>query len=128
MRSKETSFSKLNVDEACTHLRIWHCKFKSLSDPARLSNLEELVIAGFPDSAFDFAQGLKKLRLLRIVHLPKVSDLTGLEPFTSLRTLSLETCKKLKSAQFTKYAESEVSRFYSATGVANERVPASSFD
>ena len=70
---------------------VWHCKYKSLKPLAALRNLEELVIATFPDESFDFVGRFEKLRFLHILHMPKVSDLEPLASLTQLETLSLST-------------------------------------
>lgn len=71
--------------------KIWHCKYKSLAPIAELKNLEELLIATFPDNSFEFFRGLTKLRYLSILHMPKITSLSGLQNLTSLEVLSLST-------------------------------------
>jgi hypothetical protein len=71
-------------------LRIWHCGYSSLAALAHLPELRVLVIATFPDAAFDMLTELRELRYLRVMHLPKVTDLSPLSGLR-LETLSLET-------------------------------------
>lgn len=56
-----------------------------------LHNLEELVIAGFPDASLDMLGEMRNLRYLRIVHLPQVRSLAPLAALSSLRSVSLAT-------------------------------------
>lgn len=70
--------------------RIWHCRYRSLADVGKLQNLEELVIATFSDSVEIFVD-LRKLRYLRILHMPKVTNLEGIRHLNNLEVLSLST-------------------------------------
>jgi len=72
-------------------LRIWHCSYETLEPVQYLENLRVLTIGTFPDSRLDFFAKLRRLEYLRIVHLPKVIDLSPLSELTSLHSLSLET-------------------------------------
>lgn len=72
-------------------LRIWHCKYKSLRMLESLENLEELVIAGFPDGSLEMLIPLSGLRYLSILHMPKVSNLQALAGLSKLGSLSLST-------------------------------------
>lgn len=91
MRDDRKEFPKEDDVENCTHLRVWHCKFKSLKPIALFSNIEELVIGTFPDSNFEFLCDLKKLKYLRVLHFPKIKTLDGLEFLSKLQILSLAT-------------------------------------
>jgi hypothetical protein len=72
-------------------LRIWHCRYKSLEAVSEFGNLEELVVASFPEDSFGILRSLRKLRLVSIVHLPKVSELTALSELPGVESLSLAT-------------------------------------
>jgi hypothetical protein len=91
MRDAASSFPKIENESNIRSLRIWHCKYKSLRDVAKLESLEELVIATFPDDTLDFLLSLRRLRFLGILHMPKVTTLAGLENLAALETLSLAT-------------------------------------
>src|SRR4051812_13295548 len=91
MRDSSTDFPGLENPGQIRSLRIWHCKYKSLRQLSSCPNLEELVIATFPDSSLDVISSLRNLRYLSIVHLPKVSDLTPLAQLAKLESLSLST-------------------------------------
>lgn len=71
--------------------KIWHCKYKSLAPLGELLNLEELMIATFPDASFEFLEKLKNLRFLSIVHMPKIIDIAPLAKLSKLTSLSLST-------------------------------------
>ncbi len=91
MREPATVFPKLERQDEIRALRIWHCKYKSLKAVAELQNLEELVIASYPDKSLEIFQPLRKLRFLSILHMPKVSELAVLSRFVSMESLSLAT-------------------------------------
>ncbi len=71
MRETASVFSVPEQAENVTALRIWHCKYKSLKALSVFKNLEELMIAGYPDSSLEVLQSLKKLKFLSILHMPK---------------------------------------------------------
>jgi len=91
MRDSATAFPQLEKKENIRSLRVWHCKYKNLKEVALLQNLEELMIASFPDKSLDIFLSLGKLRYLSILHLPKVSDLAALSALPNIETLSLST-------------------------------------
>jgi hypothetical protein len=70
---------------------VWFCKYKTLAPLAQLRNLEELVIAGYPDESFELLRRLEKLRLLHILDMPKISDISPLSELKQLVSLSLST-------------------------------------
>ena len=76
---------------AVTSAQIWHCAYSSLEEIAAFPNIHSLVIATFPDTSLGRLSSLSKLTYLRVVHLPKVTDLSPLASLTELRSLSLET-------------------------------------
>jgi hypothetical protein len=76
-----------SIETAC----IWHCKYRTLEPLGELRSLRELVIATFPDDSLEVIGRLSALQYLRILHLPKVTDLAPLAGLTSLITLRLAT-------------------------------------
>ena len=72
-------------------LRIWHCKYSSLVAISELKDLEELVIGSFPDETFECIASLLNLHYLKIMHLPKVSEITVLKELKKIKSLSLST-------------------------------------
>jgi hypothetical protein len=99
MRDTATVFP--SVDRPCEirTLRVWHCKYKSLQALAGLENLEEVVIATFPDKSLDMLALLNKLRYLSILHMPKVSELEVLAGLESVESLSLSTSPSWDAAR-----------------------------
>jgi hypothetical protein len=91
MRDINNVFPRLDNPEELERLRIWHCKYKSLSPLSDLINLKELVIASFPDESLDALSGLKNLRYLSILHMPKVKNLSPLSSLLKLESLSIAT-------------------------------------
>ena len=173
MRDKAKALPAIAAPDTVRSLRIWHCSYKTLEPLNALKNLRTLVIATFPGQTLGLLAALRELRYLRILHLPRVRDLSPLTSLSNLNCLSLETlpswdpsnrttevdsldpigilhelrhlslfgvhpkdkslipiqrCPALKSAQFSKYPQDEVERFYRATGVSNASVPEPEFD
>lgn len=91
MRDKAGSFPDVPAVDSVRALRLWHCKYKSLARVSIFRNLEELVIASFPDDSFTMLEDLGKLRYLSILHMPKIRDIAPLASLTELETLSLAT-------------------------------------
>ena len=91
MRDTATSFPVVKNPEEVRTLRVWHCKYKSLQALASFGNLEELVLATFPDPSLDILVSLQKLRFLSVLHLPKVTELEALAGLENIETLSLST-------------------------------------
>jgi hypothetical protein len=91
MRETAKEFPAIEHRSQIRTLRVWHCKYKSLRAVGDFQNLEELVIATFPDSTLDVLGPLVNLRYLSILHLPKITDIEALSSFGRLETLSLQT-------------------------------------
>ena len=91
VRDPAKQFPDLGRPEAVTALRVWFCKYRSLSPVADLPNLQTLVVAGYPDADLTPFAGLTNLRYLRLLDFPKVRDLSPLVELTNLRTLRLAT-------------------------------------
>ena len=72
-------------------LRVWFCKFKTLSQIQELKGLKTLVVAGFPDETLEIVSVLQNLKYLSVVHLPRITDLSPLAKLTQLESLSLAT-------------------------------------
>ncbi|WNF48424.1 hypothetical protein RHP75_08430 [Pseudomonas sp. SG20056] len=99
MRDASSAFPKFEDYESVTEMRVWHCKYKSMQDIGRFVNLKELVIATLPESSLDFLLPLKNLEYLKIVHLPKVEDISPLSELKSLVCLSLATLPNWDSSK-----------------------------
>jgi len=168
MRDKSKVMPSVAEPAAVTSMCIWHCAYSSVEEISAFPNLNSLVIATFPDTTLECLSLLSKLTHLRIVHLPKVTDLGPLASLTDLRLLSLETlpswdssskrtvvsslepitclphiehlsllgvvpedrslsalqrCTTLRTARFHGFTKSEVTRFFSQTGVSNAHCP-----
>nr|WP_229260451.1 hypothetical protein [Duganella alba] len=91
IRDLSRAFPIVAEPESVLSARVWHCKYKSLFPLAELSNLEELVIAGFPDDSFEFFSKLEKLRVLHVLHMPQIFDIRPLAKLVHLKSLSLAT-------------------------------------
>jgi hypothetical protein len=91
VRDPAQKFPPVINPEQVRSAKIWHCKYESLEQLSAFCNLEELVIATFPDESFEFLGGLEKLRYLRVMHMPKVSDISPLSRLKQLTSLSLST-------------------------------------
>jgi hypothetical protein len=91
MRDRAVTFPDIRSPLQYTSARIWHCKYRSLAPIRRLSSLQELAIATYPDASLEPIAGLSRLEKLEILHLPKVVDLTPLSGLQHLRVLSLAT-------------------------------------
>jgi hypothetical protein len=91
MRDKNRQMPPVANPLEVKSLRIWHCKYKTLDAIATFENLTSITIASFPDESLEVLASLKKLRDIRVLHLPKVCDLQPLSQLESLVSLSLET-------------------------------------
>jgi hypothetical protein len=91
IRDPARKFPSVADPELVRSARVWHCKYKSLVPLGALCNLEELVIATFPDESFEFLGKLSELRFLQIVHMPKICDISPLSRLQRLTALSLST-------------------------------------
>lgn len=91
IRDPSATFPVISEPESVVSAKVWYCKYKSLLPLSQMRNLEELVIAGFPDDSFEFLGRLEKLRILRILHMPKIKDLAPLAKLMQLKSLSLAT-------------------------------------
>jgi hypothetical protein len=90
MRDEKGHFPEIDNKDEVTSLRIWHCKYKTLEPIKYLPNLRSLVVATVPDESLSFLEGLR-LDYLRILHLPKINNLSPLKGLQRLRSLSLQT-------------------------------------
>ncbi|HRW51932.1 MAG TPA: hypothetical protein P5081_03540 [Phycisphaerae bacterium] len=71
--------------------KIWHCKYRSVAPLSEYRNLRALCIATHPDDNLEMLRGLQRLEWLKIIHLPKVRDLTPIADLGKLQSLSLQT-------------------------------------
>lgn len=91
IRDKAPAFPIIAAPLKFTSVRVWHCKFKSLEPLSQLKKLQSLIIANYPDRTLELLSGLKNLRTLEILHLPRVASLEPLSQLRNLRRLSLRT-------------------------------------
>ena len=71
-----------------TSIKIWHCNFESLISIRECINLEQLSIATLPESNFEFLGKCPNLKLLSIIHLPKIESFQNFPILNQLETLS----------------------------------------
>jgi len=91
MRDRASTFPVLENRERIRRMRIWHCKYKTLQPLADFKNVEELVIATFPDKTLSALASMRNLRYLHILHMPKITDLRELSHLSELESLALAT-------------------------------------
>lgn len=91
VRDPARRFPELDNPEAVVALRVWFCKYRSLNEIAALSNLDTLIIAGYPDADFTPLAVLTRLRYLQVLDFAKVRDLSPLSRLLHLQTLRLAT-------------------------------------
>jgi hypothetical protein len=89
IREKDRLFPSIENPLDYTQIRIWHCRYQSLSPLSRFRNLEKIEIATYPDPSLEFVSGLTKVKSLFIIHLPKVSDIAPFSHLEALETLEL---------------------------------------
>lgn len=85
---------RLVVDERRERLRtarLWHCKYVDIDALAACTSLERLVIASYPAADLRPIAGLTRLRALRLLHMPKVQDVSPLGSLLELESLELAT-------------------------------------
>lgn len=99
MRDSSKTFPDVEDKKGMRTARIWHCGYRSLSPVSALIDIEELVIGTLPDPSLEFLSELYRLRYLRILHMPKVTNLAGLEQLTNLEVLSLSTSPSWDAAR-----------------------------
>ena len=91
MRSKEKELNFEGDPLSVTSLKLWHCKFKSLSFLEDFCNLKVLIIGTYPHENFNVLSGLSNLEYLSVVHMPKLNSLSGIDTLKNLKTLYLAT-------------------------------------
>lgn len=91
MRDSSKVFPDVGDKSAIRTARIWHCGYRSLMPISDMTNVEELVIGTFPDASLDVMGKMSRLRYLRIVHMPKITNLAVFEHLANLEVLSLST-------------------------------------
>jgi len=89
LRDKAKDFPSLQAPESITSLKVWHCSYQSMAPLAGLPSLRRLVIASYPEVAFEPIGRLQWLEELEVLHFPHVSSLQPLSRLQGLRTLSL---------------------------------------
>ena len=91
VRDAAKTFPPIAEPMAVKSARIWYCKYSSCASLGACLNLEELVIAGLPDENLDFLRPLQKLKILFILHMPKITSVSPVSGLENLETLSLAT-------------------------------------
>jgi len=91
LRDASRDFPALDAPSEVTSLRVWHCKYRTLADLARMPNVEGLVVATYPDTTLEPLRHLRSLRYLSLLHIPKVSALDPLAELVSVQVLSIST-------------------------------------
>lgn len=91
MRDPAKTFPAVVEPSSVATIRIWHCGYRTLAPLAEFRNLEGAEIASFPDDSLEVLSELAKFRYLRILHLPKVKDLSPLGELGALEVLRLHT-------------------------------------
>lgn len=91
MRDKAKTLPADDDAASVTAVRVWHCKYATLNDLRRYTNIRTLVVATYPDADLEPIAALESLQYLSLLHLPKVTDLVPLSQLQQLHTLRLET-------------------------------------
>jgi hypothetical protein len=88
IREKSKYFLKIENPLDFTEIKIWHCRYQSSNQISDFQNIENIEIATYPDASFESGK-LPKVKSLKIIHLPKVNDISPLSKLESLETLYL---------------------------------------
>jgi len=89
IREKSRDFPKIENPLDFTEIKIWHCRYQSLNKISDFQNAENIEIATYPDASLEFIGKLSKVKSLKIIHLPRVNDISPLSKLESLETLYL---------------------------------------
>jgi phage FluMu protein Com len=89
LREKSRNFPHIEDPLAFSEIRIWHCSYQSLSKISDFQNVESIEIATYPDSSLDIIGKLPKVKSLKIIHLPRVKEITPLSKLECLEILYL---------------------------------------
>ena len=118
MRRREKIFPISEVALDTESLRIWFCKYRSLSVLSEYTFIRQLVVAGVPDNNLHFLSGMQNLEYLRILDIPKVEELEVLADLKRLKCLSLATCPSWDSQKKYTIVDS-ISPIVSAGGITH---------
>jgi hypothetical protein len=88
---KAKTFPSISKPESYTTARIWRCRYASLEPIALFTSLESLKVFVYPDETLEPIAGLRRLEVLEITHLPRVTDIRPLAGLKGLRHLTLAT-------------------------------------
>jgi hypothetical protein len=91
MRDKAAKFPDVEDPATYHSARVWHCKYRTLEALSRFTNIEQLIVATYPDETLEPLSQLTSLAHLEITHLPKVTSLAPLAKLKSLKKLTLST-------------------------------------
>lgn len=83
MRDPARSLPEIEDPDDVTAMRLWHCRYRTLTPLSYHRKLKALVVATWSDS-LEVLRPLTALRYLYVVHMPKV---TSLEPLGDLVVL-----------------------------------------
>lgn len=98
VRLQDKDWPQIEDPDKYTSVRVWFCKYRTLDAISYFQNLKNLVIAGFPDPSLVAISRLTELEYLRILHLPKITSLAGIEKLKNLESLSLSTAPSWDSS------------------------------
>jgi hypothetical protein len=114
LRDKSRTFPSIENPLEFSEIRIWHCRYQSLSPISNFKNLVNIEIATYPDSSLDIIGRLPGIRSLKIIHLPGISDISPLSQLKSLESLELATLPSWSKLQ-------HISTLQPLQGLANLR-------
>lgn len=89
VRLPDRVFPTLESPLRYKYLRVWHCRYETLQPIEQFRNLVQLEILTVPDDNLSFLPSLTKLKRLKIIHFPKVSDLNPIGKLHDLVELEL---------------------------------------
>jgi hypothetical protein len=89
INEKAKNFPKIENPLDFNEIRIWYCNYRSLSLLSDFQNLENIEILGYPDSSLELIGRLSNVKYLRIMHMPRVNDLSPLSNLKLLERLEL---------------------------------------
>jgi hypothetical protein len=89
LREKARDFPKIENPLDFTEIKIWHCRYHSLNQLSDFKNVESIEVATYPDASLEFIGELSQVKSLKIIHLPRIHDISPLSKLKSLERLYL---------------------------------------